>query len=78
MVILSKYPEFKVYLTQDRAWKERYHHNMFDAVARGYNQVNRSFIVDITPFMESLNHLRSISSSKLSKPFLKAFGIISK
>jgi crossover junction endodeoxyribonuclease RuvC len=32
-VIISKYPELKVYLTQDRAWKERYHQNMFDAVA---------------------------------------------
>ena len=34
-VIVSKYPELKVYLTQDRAWKERFHHNMFDAVALG-------------------------------------------
>ncbi|HGE73067.1 TPA: hypothetical protein ENX78_19690, partial [Candidatus Poribacteria bacterium] len=34
-VIVSKYPELKVYLTQDRAWKERYHQNMFDAVALG-------------------------------------------
>jgi Holliday junction resolvasome RuvABC endonuclease subunit len=32
-VIVSMYPEFKVYLTQDKAWKERYHQNMFDAVA---------------------------------------------
>jgi Holliday junction resolvasome RuvABC endonuclease subunit len=32
-VIVSKYPELKVYLTQDRAWKELYHQNMFDAVA---------------------------------------------
>jgi Holliday junction resolvasome RuvABC endonuclease subunit len=32
-VIVSKYPELKVYLTQDRAWKEEYHQNMFDAVA---------------------------------------------
>jgi len=24
-VIVSKFPELKVYLTQDRAWKERYH-----------------------------------------------------
>jgi len=31
--ICSKYPELKVYLTQDRGWKERYHQNMFDAVA---------------------------------------------
>lgn len=34
-VIVSKYPELKVYLTQDRAWKEKYHQNMFDAVAMG-------------------------------------------
>jgi len=34
-VIVSKYPELKVYLTQDRAWKELYHQNMFDAVALG-------------------------------------------
>jgi crossover junction endodeoxyribonuclease RuvC len=34
-VVVSKYPELKVYLTQDRAWKERYHQNMFDAVALG-------------------------------------------
>jgi len=34
-VIVSKYPELKVYLTQDRAWKEQYHQNMFDAVALG-------------------------------------------
>jgi len=33
--IVSRYPELKVYLTQDRAWKERYHQNMFDAVALG-------------------------------------------
>lgn len=33
--IVSKYPELRVYLTQDRAWKERYHQNMFDAVALG-------------------------------------------
>ena len=34
-VIVSKYPELKVFLTQDRKWKERYHQNMFDAVALG-------------------------------------------
>jgi len=34
-VVVSKYPGLKVYLTQDRAWKERYHQNMFDAVALG-------------------------------------------
>jgi crossover junction endodeoxyribonuclease RuvC len=34
-VIVARYPELKVYLTQDRAWKEEYHQNMFDAVALG-------------------------------------------
>jgi len=34
-VVVAKYPELKVYLTQDRAWKEKYHENMFDAVALG-------------------------------------------
>ena len=34
-VVVAKYPELKVYLTQDRAWKEEYHQNMFDAVALG-------------------------------------------
>ncbi len=34
-VIVAKYPELKVYLTQDRLWKEKYHQNMFDAVALG-------------------------------------------
>ena len=31
--IATKYPELKVYLTPDRGWKERYHQNMFDAIA---------------------------------------------
>ena len=34
-VVIARYPELKVFLTQDRAWKERYHQNMFDAVALG-------------------------------------------
>lgn len=33
--VAQQYPELKVYLTQDRAWKERFHQNMFDAVAVG-------------------------------------------
>jgi Holliday junction resolvasome RuvABC endonuclease subunit len=32
-VVVSKFPELKVYLTQNREWKERFHQNMFDAVA---------------------------------------------
>jgi Holliday junction resolvasome RuvABC endonuclease subunit len=31
--IVSRYPELKPYLSSDRRWKERYHRNMFDAVA---------------------------------------------
>ena len=34
-VIVSRYPNLKVYLSQDRAWKELYHQNMFDAIALG-------------------------------------------
>ena len=34
-VIVSKYPELKVYINQDRKWKDRYHQNMFDAVGLG-------------------------------------------
>jgi Holliday junction resolvasome RuvABC endonuclease subunit len=31
--VVARYPELNVYLGQDREWKERYHGNMFDAVA---------------------------------------------
>lgn len=34
-VVVSRYPELKVFLSQDRKWKEKYHGNMFDAVAVG-------------------------------------------
>lgn len=37
--VVAKYPELKVYLTQDRAWKEKYHQNMFDAVALGVSAI---------------------------------------
>ncbi|GAH47289.1 unnamed protein product, partial [marine sediment metagenome] len=39
--IAAKYPELKVYLTQDRGWKERFHQNMFDAVALGETALNQ-------------------------------------
>lgn len=42
-VVISKYPELKVYLTQDRAWKERFHQNMFDAVALGIMAPKKDF-----------------------------------
>lgn len=35
-VILSYYPELKPYLTSDKRWKEKFHRNMFDAVALGF------------------------------------------
>ena len=38
-VIASKYPELSVYLTQDRKWKQKYHENMFDAVALGLTAI---------------------------------------
>lgn len=34
-VLVARFPELKVFLTQDRKWKERYHQNMFDALALG-------------------------------------------
>ena len=33
--VIARYPELKVYLTQDRVWKEEHHQNMFDAVSLG-------------------------------------------
>lgn len=33
--VICRYPELGVYFSQDRKWKERYHQNMFDAVAVG-------------------------------------------
>ena len=32
-VVTTHFPHLKVYLTQDRKWKEKYWQNMFDAVA---------------------------------------------
>lgn len=40
--VIARYPEIGVYLTQDRKWKERYHQNMFDAVAVGLVEAQRS------------------------------------
>jgi crossover junction endodeoxyribonuclease RuvC len=34
-VLVTKYPELKPYLTSNRRWKEKFHRNMFDAVALG-------------------------------------------
>jgi crossover junction endodeoxyribonuclease RuvC len=32
-VVVSHFPELKVFMTQKTAWQERFHQNMFDAVA---------------------------------------------
>ena len=39
--VIARYPELKVYLTQDRKWKGAYHQNMFDAVALGMMEAIR-------------------------------------
>jgi len=49
MTVVATFPELKVYLTQDRAWKERFHQNMFDAVALG-------IMVSVKPLKESARH----------------------
>lgn len=35
VLLAARYPPFQMLLRQDRAWKERYFHNMFDAIALG-------------------------------------------
>lgn len=35
VAVAIRFPQLRVYLTQDRRWKERYFLNMFDAVALG-------------------------------------------
>jgi crossover junction endodeoxyribonuclease RuvC len=47
--VISRFPELKVFLTQDRAWKERYHQNMFDAVALG--------IIALSPAMHKFTYI---------------------
>lgn len=34
-IVAHQFPELRVYLTKDREWEKRFHHNMFDAVALG-------------------------------------------
>jgi crossover junction endodeoxyribonuclease RuvC len=41
--VIARYPELKAYLVHDRKWKERFHANMFDAVAIALS--SRSFSV---------------------------------
>lgn len=40
--VIARFPELKIYLTQDRAWKENHHQHMFDAVAVGVVEKNRN------------------------------------
>lgn len=40
-VIAARYPQLRLFLRQDRAWKERYFHNMFDAIALGLHHTTR-------------------------------------
>ena len=35
LAVAARYPELKAFLFKDRKWKERFHANMFDAVALG-------------------------------------------
>lgn len=35
VAVAHRFPSLRVYLTQDRRWKERYWQNMFDAIALG-------------------------------------------
>lgn len=41
-VIVSRFPGLRVYLTQDRKWKERYWLNLFDAVALALHHQGRA------------------------------------
>ncbi len=43
VAVSYRFPALRVYLTQDRKWKERYFQNMFDAVALGlHHQAERA------------------------------------
>lgn len=48
-VVVSQYPQLRVYMTQDRLWKEKYHQNMFDAVALGITALGLRPEVDKAP-----------------------------
>jgi Holliday junction resolvasome RuvABC endonuclease subunit len=43
-VVVSKFPELKVYLNQDRAWKERFHDAVALAIMATAESFNRSVI----------------------------------
>ncbi len=41
-VLISKYPELRIFTGTDRRWKERHYFNLFDAVAVGLTHIKRS------------------------------------
>lgn len=41
-VLISKYPELRIFTGTDRRWKERHYFNLFDAVAVGVTHIKRS------------------------------------
>jgi hypothetical protein len=40
-VVAARFPQLRIYLRQDRSWKERHFLNLFDAVALGLYYLNR-------------------------------------
>ena len=42
VAVAARYPTLRIHLKQHRAWKERYWHNLFDAVALGLHHQARS------------------------------------
>lgn len=40
-VVAARYPELRIYLRQDRAWKEHHFLNLFDAVGLGVHYLRR-------------------------------------
>jgi Holliday junction resolvasome RuvABC endonuclease subunit len=41
VAIAGRYPSLRMYVTQDRRWKERYWCNMFDAIALGLHHLSQ-------------------------------------
>jgi len=41
VVVAGRYPSLRMYVTQDRKWKERYWCNMFDAIALGLHHLSQ-------------------------------------
>lgn len=41
-VLISKYPELRIFAGTDRRWKERHYFNLFDAIAVGLTHIKRT------------------------------------